>query len=441
MTTFLRRHASQIVIGLVTILLLWFVLRGVSWPEVFATFQNLSWFWLAGVAIVTFIAHVVVSARWWFLLWGFGYKLPFWRTVRYRATIYTLSYVVPGPQLGGEVLQIYYPAKNHRVPTAASITAATVDKSLEFLGNFSFIIVGVIVMLVGQRVVSGADLYAMVVVSALMLIPAVVLVFVARGRHPLSALVRGARRVIPAPARSWLRRTFPSLPNLEHMYTTVFHSEELMAWLWTHRKSSILMALVLTVIALILVALDFWMVAEAIGLGLTKTQTIGTMVMVYFAYLLPVPGGLGAIEAAVVLSFNTFGYSTAQALSVALIMRVRDTVQAAIGLALGGFDSLRSAVDIGTSETLLGDDADMTVEEAEEIVTGYSSPLQSDVSPVAAEAEFSSRLHAPAQAKPGQTAMNGRSVATPATLPEPTAVTAAPSAVMAAQSSRRSNEG
>lgn len=375
----LRRYSGQIIVSATVIILLWLVLRGVSWTEVVATFQQLRWPWILGVAIVTFLAHVIVSARWWYLLWGFGHKLPFWRTVRYRATVYGLSYVTPGPQVGGEVLQVYYPVKGHAVPTAASITAATVDKSLEFLGNFSFIMVGIVVMLVGQRVVSGADLYAMIASSTLMLIPAILLVFVARGRHPLSTVVKGARRVVPSPVRKWLRVTFPSLPNIDNMHQTVFHSEELMAWLWEHRKGSILMALLLTIVALILVAVDFWMIAEAIGLGLTKTQTIGTMVMVYFAYLLPVPGGLGAIEAAVVLSFTTFGFSTAQALSVALIMRVRDTVQAVIGLALGGFGSLRSAVNIGTSETLLGDGASMTVEEAEEYITGQPSPLHSDI--------------------------------------------------------------
>jgi len=441
MINFLRRYGGHIVISTVTVLLLWFVLRGVSWSEVFDTFVNLNWFWLAGVALITFVAHVVVSARWWYLLWGFGYKLPFWRTVRYRATIYTLSYIVPGPQLGGEVLQIYYPARNHHVPTAASITAATVDKSLEFLGNFSFIIVGVIVMLVGQRVVSGADLYAMVLISALMLIPAVVLVFVARGRHPLSALVRGARRVIPSSIRTWLRRVMPGLPNLEHTYATVFHSEELMAWLWEHRKSSILMALLLTVIALVLVAVDFWMIAETIGLGLTKTQTIGTMVMVYFAYLLPVPGGLGAIEAAVVLSFNTFGFSTAQALSVALIMRVRDTVQAAIGLALGGFDSLRSAVDIGTSETLLGDDASMTVEEAEEYITGQPSPLQSDVTYTAELRQQPSRREPVEPGKKSATSKPGSGAGSNGAHPETHGIGQAASTVATSDISRRSNEG
>ena len=435
MTNFFRRSASQIIVAAVALVLLWFVLRSVSWPEVIETFRNLSWPWIVGVAIITFVAHMVVSARWWFLLWGFGYKLPFWRTVRYRASVYALSYITPGPQVGGEVLQVYYPTKNHMVPTAASITAMTVDKSLEFLGNFSFIIVGIIVMLVGQRVVSGADLYAMVVVSTLMLVPAVFLVFVARGRHPLSAMVRGTRSIIPASIRGWLRRTFPSLPNLEHMIATIYHSEELMAWLWGHRKSAILMALFLTVIALILVAVDFWMIAESIGMGLTKTQTIGTMVMVYFAYLLPVPGGLGAIEAAVVLSFTTFGYNTTQALSVALLMRVRDTVQAGIGIALGGFDSLRSAVSIGTSDALLGDDADMTVEEAEEIVTGVVSPLQTATEPGMVSGATQTRINAGAAQGIVQPAVIVPAIVTSSTNGH------SPATIVATDSTRRGSDG
>jgi hypothetical protein len=48
------------------------------------------------------------------------------------------------------------------------------------------------------------------------------------------------------------------------------------------------------------------------------------------------PGGLGAVEAAILLAFTTFGFSPSQAVSLALFIRVRDLTEAAIGLLLGG---------------------------------------------------------------------------------------------------------
>lgn len=359
---------SQIIIGVVALFLLWLMVRGVSWSDVLATFRSISLGWVVAIILVTALVHVLTTARWWFLLWGFDHKLPFWPMIRYRLTIYSISYIVPGPQLGGEVLQVYYPTR-HGVPSATSIAAMSLDKALEFLGNFTFIVVGVIVMLVGQRILTGADLWVMVTASSLMLIPMILLVFVARGRHPISAIPLGLRKVIPAKWRSWLRRTFPSLPNLERLHDTFFHSEDLMAWLWRHRLSSILMATFLTVILVVLVAVDFWMIAASIGLDLTKTQTIGTMVMVYFAYLLPVPAGLGAMEAAIILAFNTFGYTREQAVSVGLIMRIRDLAMTALGIFVGGFDSVRSAIEVPATDTLLGDAGGMSVADAEEIIT------------------------------------------------------------------------
>ncbi len=377
---------SQIIIGVVALLLLWLMLRGVSWSAVLDTFRSISLGWIVAIILVTALVHVLTTARWWFLLWGFDHKLPFAPMLRYRLTIYSISYIVPGPQLGGEVLQVYYPTR-HGVPSATSIAAMSLDKALEFLGNFTFIVVGVIVMLLGQRIISGADLWVMVTASSLMLIPMIMLVFVARGRHPISAIPLGLRRIVPASWRSWLRRTFPSLPNLEGLHETFFHSEELMAWLWRHRLSSILMATFLTVVLMVLVAVDFWMIAASIGLDLTKTQTIGTMVMVYFAYLLPVPAGLGAMEAAIILAFNTFGYTREQALSVGLIMRLRDLALTALGIFVGGFDSVRSAIEVPATETLLGDAGGMSVADAEEIITATSPtapvPAASAVAPSA----------------------------------------------------------
>lgn len=376
-----RFITSQIIIGVVALFLLWLMLRGVSWSTVFETFRSISLGWVLAIIGVTALVHVLTTLRWWFLLWGFDHKLPFVPMLGYRLTVYSISYIVPGPQLGGEVLQVYYPTR-HGVSSATSIAAMSLDKALEFLGNFTFIVVGVIVMLLGQRVVSGADLWVMVIASSLMLIPMILLVFVARGRHPISAIPLGLRRITPLSWRAWLRRTFPSMPNLEGLHETFFHSEDLMAWLWRHRLSSILMATFLTVILIVLVAVDFWMIAASIGLDLTKTQTIGSMVMVYFAYLLPVPAGIGAMEAAIVLAFNTFGYTREQALSVALLMRVRDLAMTALGIFLGGFDSVRSAMDTPSPEALLGEGGALSVADAEEEITGYSSqPAATVVAP------------------------------------------------------------
>lgn len=72
-----------------------------------------------------------------------------------------------------------------------ALAAASVDKTLELLANFTFIAIGSYIVLVGQHLISEADLIALGLLSTLLLIPVAVLVAIWRGRHPIWALCSG----------------------------------------------------------------------------------------------------------------------------------------------------------------------------------------------------------------------------------------------------------
>jgi uncharacterized membrane protein YbhN (UPF0104 family) len=50
----------------------------------------------------------------------------------------------------------------------------------------------------------------------------------------------------------------------------------------------------------------------------------------------PLPGGLGALEASQVFALGTFGYAAPIAISVVLVMRGRDLLIGGLGLLLAG---------------------------------------------------------------------------------------------------------
>jgi uncharacterized membrane protein YbhN (UPF0104 family) len=54
------------------------------------------------------------------------------------------------------------------------------------------------------------------------------------------------------------------------------------------------------------------------------------------AFLLGLPGGLGALEASQVLALGWFGQPAAVAISIALLMRGRDLLNGGLGLLLAG---------------------------------------------------------------------------------------------------------
>jgi uncharacterized membrane protein YbhN (UPF0104 family) len=61
----------------------------------------------------------------------------------------------------------------------------------------------------------------------------------------------------------------------------------------------------------------------------------------WLSFLVPLPGGLGALEASQVSVLGLFGISAAAALSVVLIMRGRDLIIGSLGLLLAGNSARR----------------------------------------------------------------------------------------------------
>jgi uncharacterized membrane protein YbhN (UPF0104 family) len=69
-------------------------------------------------------------------------------------------------------------------------------------------------------------------------------------------------------------------------------------------------------------------------------MTAGWM-MGWISLLMPLPGGLGALEASQVFTLGKFGFSAATALSLTLLMRGRDMLIGGLGLLLAGMGATR----------------------------------------------------------------------------------------------------
>jgi uncharacterized membrane protein YbhN (UPF0104 family) len=69
---------------------------------------------------------------------------------------------------------------------------------------------------------------------------------------------------------------------------------------------------------------------------LSFEQNLAGLTAVMLAFLLPLPGGLGALEASQVYAMTSMGYAPAIGISLSLIMRARDILNGGIGLLLAG---------------------------------------------------------------------------------------------------------
>ncbi|MBI3958264.1 MAG: flippase-like domain-containing protein [Chloroflexi bacterium] len=320
---------------LLGLLLFWIFARQVDWGDGLSLLRRIGPTpFLIYLAVNGGIA-VLFAVRWWLLLTGMGVYLPFGRVVVYRMIAATVSLLTPGPQFGGEPAQVYLLVRHSGVAAPQAIAAVALDRLLELAVNLAFLTGGILYTL--WTGVLGAALDGRVILLALIplsLPPLLLFSFWWRGRF-LTIAAEALLRQLP---ERWQPRSptrlVESLRGGEaHIHTILRQNPRLVA----------IGALVSLGNWLVLLA-DFWLATRLIGLQLDVAQFIGFVVAARIAILLPIPAGLGALEASQILAAQRLGLNPALGLGLVLLFRVRDVALALGGLGLAWRERKRPAL-------------------------------------------------------------------------------------------------
>jgi uncharacterized membrane protein YbhN (UPF0104 family) len=79
---------------------------------------------------------------------------------------------------------------------------------------------------------------------------------------------------------------------------------------------------------------EYMLIVSFLGIELQSWQTIAAWTTSWLAFLVPLPGGLGSLEASQVFTLGAFGVSAALAIGVTLLIRARDILIGGLGLLL-----------------------------------------------------------------------------------------------------------
>ncbi len=327
----LRRAWPSYLIGLLALVILWAVLRSVSLADAWAALRQLTLWQVAALALANTVVLFTMTARWWYFLLTFGHRVPYLRLVSYRLAAFGVSYFTPGPHFGGEPLQVYLVSKQHRVPTADSIAAVALDKVVEMLANFAFLVGGALVILSLQVLPPLAEGQMFVYAVALLGLPTLLIAALWRGGQALARRLRP--NALPAGA---------VLPA-GRFYTVTRHTEDQAIWLCQQRPRALLVALAISAVNWIAVIGEFWLMTAVLGLNFTPGQAVMALVAARVAILLPVPAALGTLEVSQVLVMGQLGLNPALGISLSALIRVRDVTLGLIGLWIGGYGLWREA--------------------------------------------------------------------------------------------------
>lgn len=299
------------------------IIRTISFDEVISILDRLRLWQVILLILLNLIVLVTFTGRWWLLLAGQGYHLPFTRLFGYRLSVFGLSYFTPGPHIGGEPLQVLLVEKEHGVPRSEALAAVALDKTIEFSLNFTFLLLGLLAILDWRLVPESTGRQALGAVSLLLLLPFVYLGLTAAGFRPLAAIIRPLynRQILSR----WQSRVASAITTLED-------AERQVGEFYRRAPLQLALAVLVSFFGLLAMIVEYWLMVRFLGVRLTFPQLITTLTAARLSILVLLPAGLGALEFSQTFSYGLLGLDPAIGLTASLLIRTRDSLLGAIGL-------------------------------------------------------------------------------------------------------------
>ncbi|MFK7803683.1 MAG: lysylphosphatidylglycerol synthase transmembrane domain-containing protein [Anaerolineae bacterium] len=314
-----------------SLLLFIFVWSLIPWDDLRQVGSILSFWSLAALFLFDIVIVLSMSGRWWFILRGLGYPVNYFQLSGYRLAAFGISYFTPGPQFGGEPLQVWVLKSKHHIPSGSALASVTVDKLIELFVNFTILALGGIVV-VQQALISNDSAGWLLITSLLLwLLPALLLFWMGKGLAPLT---HGYCWLVQRPIFDRLAQRYQA--RLQQIEATIVESEVQVAALWQNAPGALWAAFFVSLLTWVLWFVEFWLMYFLLGLTLDMTQLLIVVTAVRLAFLMPLPAGLGTLEASQYVAMAALGQATAIGLSATVFIRVRDFLLAGIGLWLSG---------------------------------------------------------------------------------------------------------
>jgi len=304
----------------VPLLLIWVIRSQFPLEDIWTAMRALSLDQLFILASVNLGIILLFSGRWWLILRAQGYTLPYFTLAGYRLAGYAISYFTPGTQFGGEPLLLYFPQNRHHVPSATSAASVALDKLFELLFSFTFLVIGILVILDSKLLPAFDNTSFVWLASGLLSIPLFYLLALWGGLSPLSWLA--ARLSMPGGIRARLSKIHPFISSTETQISAMFRRKPL----------TIIAILLLSALIWVFMIAEYWLMLTFLGVELDWVQAVIGLAAARLAFLTPIPGGLGALEASQLLVASALGASPAIGISASLLIRLRDTLLGGLGL-------------------------------------------------------------------------------------------------------------
>lgn len=307
----------RLIAWLIALFLAGWLIRDLPFKDILDSVTRLSlqqWLYWSGLNL--FIIFIFVW-RWMALTKGLGLNLHFLNLLYLRQAGQSVSFITPGPQFGGEPLQIYLLYKKFSIAPGDSFLALAVDRFFELWVNFAVLLLGILFLVFAGSGITNWLSVALIISTALLL-----LCFLAWGVIKRNAAIA---KIVNNIGLRWL--SSKRLASMNFHWNQITDSLQHLL----KNKLALLLALLLSISGWLLTFFELYLVLSFFNIYLSTDNFILLLVAMRMAFLLPLPGGIGTLEAAVFWVFSAIVLPEAAAAAVLALIRFRDIIVLGLG--------------------------------------------------------------------------------------------------------------
>jgi len=280
--------------------------------------------WLAWIGLN--LAIILLAAQRWSVLSKL-LKLPvsLSQLLIIRQAGQAVSFITPGPQFGGEPLQIFWLYKRCHLPLHGALLTLGLDRFYELWINLSILVLALLLLLASPAGAIANWQEILLVLAGISLALSLFGWFILkRPERILAWLNRLARR--------WQHH-----PRLQHIE---MHWQRLSSDLKDAAaagKPALFNAFLFSLCGWAGLLLELWLLLGVFDFALDLSAFLVVLVAMRLSFLLPLPGGVGSLEAALFWAFQYLSWPAEAAIGLIALMRLRDAI-----MLIGGLGCLRT---------------------------------------------------------------------------------------------------
>ena len=290
------------------------ILSRLPFTELIQTISNLQLpQWMVWTCL-NLLVIALLTGRWLVLTRAMALPCSFLQLLRVRQAGQLISFVTPGPQFGGEPLQIYWLWRNYSVPIHSAFLALGLDRFYELWINFAVLLLAALTLLT-TRSATFVDWH--------------LIAFVLLGLIGLMGLFGWLVLRQPSRIKVWIKRLTQSWHDnkrLGNLDTHLTHLNESLQRVMTTQRPKLGVALTISLLAWAAMTGEFWFLLSLLDVPTDLATFVFLFTVVRLAFLLPLPGGIGSVEAGLFWAFQALTLPLPVAAALIVLIRLRDVI-------------------------------------------------------------------------------------------------------------------